>query len=67
MQEIVVFDLAIQIASIADKHPRHIAIDAVDIAGIILRSGRDYISETSPNLSVPSPETSHNQGSPVAA
>ena len=42
MQEQSVFKLAAKIARIADEHPRHIAIDAIDIAGVLLRSGRDY-------------------------
>ena len=42
MQNLNVFDLATELARIADGYPRHIAIDAIDIAAVLLRSGRDY-------------------------
>jgi hypothetical protein len=42
MQDQGVFELAAKLARIADEHPRHIAIDAIDIAAVLLRSGRDY-------------------------
>jgi hypothetical protein len=42
MQDQNVFELAAKLARIADEVPRHIAIDAIDIAAVLLRSGRDY-------------------------
>ena len=34
--------LAIHLARLADKHPRQLAVDALDIAAVLLRFGRDY-------------------------
>jgi hypothetical protein len=42
MQDQNVLELATRLARIADKHSRHIAIDAIDIAAVLLRSERDY-------------------------
>ena len=34
--------LAIRLARLADEHPRQLAVDALDIATVLLRFGRDY-------------------------
>jgi hypothetical protein len=61
-QEQNVIDLAVKLARLADEHPRHIAIDAVDIAGVLLRSGRDYLTKRFIPCD-PSPAISHTQES----
>jgi hypothetical protein len=37
-----VLNLAIDLARLADAHPRQQAIDALDIAAVLLRFGRSY-------------------------
>jgi len=39
-----VLTLAIRLARLADEHPRQLAVDALDIAAVLLRFGRDYVS-----------------------
>ena len=45
-----VLELAVRLAHMADEYPRHVAMDALDIAAVFMRSGRDYLSgsEVSP-------------------
>ena len=66
MQDRNVLELASRLASIADEYPHHVAIDALNIAVVLLRSGRDYgLSEISrPSVLTQSPQVV--QGSPVA-
>jgi hypothetical protein len=65
MQAKEVFNLAAHLAQIADEHPRHVAIDALDIASVLLRSGRDYTQEKEVNLAVPLQSTLREQESPA--
>jgi hypothetical protein len=63
VQEQSVLDLAVRLANLADEYPRHIAIDAIDIAGVLLRSGRDYNLKainlpSAPTQSLPSSQES---------
>jgi hypothetical protein len=36
--------LALALARLADAHPRQHAMDALDIAAVLMRSGRDYMA-----------------------
>jgi hypothetical protein len=63
MQADQVFKLALRLAQIADEHPRHVAIDAIDIAGVLMRSGRDYslleaVIQSGPQQSLPGSQES---------